>query len=269
MHKAISNIAWTKEEDEKMYPIMTQYGFQGLEIAPSRIWADPTHVSQNSIRDFQNKLHEYQITVIAMQAILFGKQELTIFENPEIKLKTSQYIKKTIDLASNLDVQILVFGSPKNRLTYGKDKTEIDKISIEFFNMIGDYAKSKNTLFCIEPNPPEYGADFITNVSEAISLVKNVNNSGFRLHLDLGAMTINKEDYVKCITSSKPFLSHFHISEPYLHPISETESKHEIVDDALKNINYQGWVSIEMKSNNVGNNIQTVTQAMQIVSKYY
>ena len=40
MKLAISNIAWTKEKDESMYAHLLQKGFQGLEIAPTRLFSE-------------------------------------------------------------------------------------------------------------------------------------------------------------------------------------------------------------------------------------
>ena len=37
---AISNIAWLKDDDEAVYTAMQQAGFTGLELAPTRIFAE-------------------------------------------------------------------------------------------------------------------------------------------------------------------------------------------------------------------------------------
>ena len=38
MNLSISNIAWDKENDEKVYKLMKENGFSGLEIAPTRVY---------------------------------------------------------------------------------------------------------------------------------------------------------------------------------------------------------------------------------------
>jgi len=35
---AISNIAWSADQDKDVYELMKKYGFSGLEIAPTRIF---------------------------------------------------------------------------------------------------------------------------------------------------------------------------------------------------------------------------------------
>ena len=38
MKLAISNIAWSEENDLSVYKLMNKYGYSGLEIAPTRIF---------------------------------------------------------------------------------------------------------------------------------------------------------------------------------------------------------------------------------------
>ena len=38
MNLSISNIAWASDYDAQMYPFLKEIGYQGLEIAPTRIF---------------------------------------------------------------------------------------------------------------------------------------------------------------------------------------------------------------------------------------
>ena len=38
MNLSISNIGWVSEQDETVYRLMKEYGYKGLEIAPTRIF---------------------------------------------------------------------------------------------------------------------------------------------------------------------------------------------------------------------------------------
>ena len=37
---AISNIAWTEHMDGQVYGLMERYGFEGLEVAPTRVFPE-------------------------------------------------------------------------------------------------------------------------------------------------------------------------------------------------------------------------------------
>ena len=43
-----------------------------------------------------------------------------------------------------------------------------------FFNILGDYAKLKNTVIALEANPDIYGTNFINTTKEAFSFVKKL-----------------------------------------------------------------------------------------------
>ena len=53
MNLSISNIAWSADMDEKVYNMMEDIGFTGLEIAPTRIFADCPYESEEKTSDWQ------------------------------------------------------------------------------------------------------------------------------------------------------------------------------------------------------------------------
>jgi len=271
MKFAISNIAWKAEEDEKVYEIMGQYGFAGLEIAPNRIWDTPLEATNEEIRRFKEQMHSKGISIVSLQALHFGHPELTVFENAETRKKTLEHTKRCIELAGKLEAQALVFGSPKNRRINDMDYAEAEAIATDFFNELGNHAKAHNTALCIEPNPRDYGADFLTRTEEADNLVKKINSDGLRINLDTSTMTLNKEDYEKEISHAFPRIGHFHISEPMLELVSgqKDNSHHKIIAGTLKKLNYEGWVSIEMKSGLNDSNVVSVKEAIQFVASTY
>jgi sugar phosphate isomerase/epimerase len=267
---AISNIAWTKEEDAEVYPIIKETGFTGLEIAPSRIWEDPYEQSDSNLSEFKNELEKNNIRIVAFQSLLFGHPEFAIFGDKDNRSATMEYLKKNITLAGKLGAKALIFGSPKNRIVGTMAKEEADSIAMSFFQEIGECAVQNNTCFCIEPNPRIYGGDFILTTNKAIELVKSVNHPGFKLNIDLGTITANNENLEKTIREALPFAGHFHISEPYLEVIERDEEKHKKIKSLLNKYSYTSTLSIEMKSNNTGDsNIENVRKTLVFISNIY
>lgn len=267
MKLSISNIAWEPSEDKAVFELIKKYGFSGIELAPPKLFKDPSNVSDEKTEAYLKYMKPYGFKFPAMQSLLFGKPELKIFD--ESRADTLEYLKKIIDLAQNLDVKVLVFGSPKNRFIGDMDKKEAQKIAVQFFRELGKYAHSKDRYFCIEPNAKEYGCDFITNTDEAIELVKAVDSKGFRLHVDSAVIAMNGEDIKESLTKALPYTEHFHISEPFLELITTNKTKHEEFFKILKSLNYDKWVSIEMKNGVMDSNIEAVAGSLKFVSKIY
>ncbi len=266
MKIAISNIAWEHSEDTTIATILQKYNIQGIEIAPTKIWTDPTNVTNDDAKAYKHFWKTQGIAIVAMQSLLFGHPELALFENAVSRKNLLNYLKKIINLASILGVKAMVFGSPKNRQKGKLDEKTAQEIACGFFTAVGSVAKQYDINFCIETNPKVYGTDFLTTTDEVIKFIKIVNHPNINVHLDTGAMEVNNEDYESTIITSLPFF-HFHISEPNLSPVPQTVN-HAQVAAVLRKINYDKWVSIEMRAEQSANSTQ-INKTLDFVTKTY
>ncbi len=269
MKVAISNIAWNKEEDDVILKLLKKYSISGIEIAPTKIWKNPTIEPAKSIKEYRKFWEKDGIRIVAAQAILFGRPDLAIFENSNKRKETLLYIEKMIKVSAALGARIMVFGSPKNRDRGDMRTAKALDIAEEFFYKIGEIAKSYGIFFCIEPNPKEYGTNFINNTNEALELINLVSHPYFKLHLDSGVLTVNKEDYKTAITQGFPFLKHFHVSEKNLLPIGKNGTDHKKVAKILKGLKYDKWVSIEMRGVDNRANHKIVSEALEYALAIY
>lgn len=241
MKLSISNIAWKEERDREVYALMEQYGFSGLEIAPTRIIRENPYDKPTEIKNWLADLNrEYAFVIPSMQSIWFGRQE-NLFGSEEERNALLAYTKKAVGFAEAAGCKNLVFGCPRNRnVQEGADV----KTAVSFFKELGEYAERKGTAIGMEANPPIYNTNYINDTASAIELVKTVNSDGFKLNLDLGTMIYYQED-IAMLEGAVPLISHVHISEPGLAPIEERKLHREL-SALLKRENYNGYVSIEM-----------------------
>jgi sugar phosphate isomerase/epimerase len=269
MKVAISNIAWELEEEAAAARALAARSLRGVEVAPTKIWPAPLAAPPETLDTYRRFWNEQGIGIVSLQALLFGQPELLIFRDPETRRRTVEYLRGIIALAARLGARILVFGSPANRRVNGLGPTRALAIALDFFREVGECAQSHDTAFCIEPNPPAYGCDFIRTAAEGSELVRAVGHPGFRLHLDVSAMTLNGEDYERAIEESFDCLEHFHVSEPHLAMVGETSTDHGRVARCLRRLGYKGWVSIEMRSRPGTSNIPAVESALDFVLGTY
>ncbi len=269
MNLSISNIAWFSNEDDDIYEIMKANGFTGLDIAPARICSDPQNCTVEQGHEYQKIISKYDLKFIGMQSLLFGTNGFNIFGEAKVVEDTLEYLKEMVNYASKLGIKILVFGSPKNRLIGELDYDDAYQRAIEFFRRIGEYAASHNVIFCIEPNPTEYGADFITNTFDGIQLVKDVSHEGFKLHLDLGTMIMNEESICDVIEKGIEHIAHVHISVPNLMQVCDFEKKIAELAHALHENRYEHYVAIEMRNSITTPNTIAVKDAITLVSRIF
>lgn len=248
MKLSISNIAWTAEHDNQIYALMQQYGFSGLEIAPTRIFTETPYDKLDAAKKWSEHLKiQYEFVISSMQSIWYGRQE-KIFGTEEEFNTLIDYTKKAIDFAAVIGCNNLVFGCPRNRnIPEGANAT----IGINFFKTIGDYAASKNTVIGIEANPPIYNTNYISDTASAIELIKRIDSLGIKLNLDIGTMIHNHEN-ISELVGNVSLINHVHISEPGLKPL-KPRIIHQHLKDILCDGGYQGFISIEMgKVDNIG-----------------
>lgn len=241
MKLSISNIGWTENDDNVVYQFMKEYGYSGLEIAPTRIFPVSPYDHLEEAAMWSKDLYQrYGFSVPSMQSIWYGRQE-KIYGTVEERQVLLDYTKQAIDFAYAIGCMNLVFGCPRNRVIPEDGDW---KIAVEFFKELGDYALSKNTVIGMEANPPIYNTNFINDTKSALELIREVNSEGFKLNLDVGTMIYNGESTSELIGNVQ-YINHVHISEPNLKPIEEREIHLELKKILLLE-GYQGYVSIEM-----------------------
>ena len=246
MRLAISNIAWPTGADDAVAPSLHANGVEGVELAMTKIWAEPLAASEREVRAYRERWEKRGVRVAAVQALLFGKPHLTLFESESTRQKMLDYLAGIIERADWLGASALVFGSPKNRSRGKRGHKEAWDIAVPFFRELGRIAHQHGVCFCIEPNPKDYGCDFVNTVTVGIELVDAVAEEGFRLHLDTGGMALARDPPEASIAASGRLIRHFHVSEPFLDEIGSGVARHEECAMALRSMEYSGWVSIEM-----------------------
>jgi sugar phosphate isomerase/epimerase len=261
MKLAVSNIAWAANYDEEMYSYLREYGFYGLEIAPTRIFPEAPYQHCQEAEKFAKRLRkDFDLTVCSIQSIWYGRQEKLFGTETERQLLLS-YTKQAIDFASAMQCKNVVFGCPRNRVIENSAQYEI---AVQFFQDIGSYAKEKGTIVAIEPNPEIYHTNFINTTLEGLNFCRDVCSDGIAVNLDCGTIIQNMET-PDCIANDIHLINHVHLSEPNLAKI-EHHNLHRLLRDLLIAGKYNNFVSIEMKRYD---DIEVLKKVMAEVTKEF
>lgn len=262
MKFSFSNIGWNSEDDEHIYNLMNENGFEGVEIAPTRIFLEKPYENLSIAAEWSRDLKQKNgLVVPSMQSIWFGRIE-KLFGSDEEREILLNYTKKAIDFAEAIGCGNLVFGCPRNRSM--PEDGDI-KVAINFFEELGEYAYNHNNVIALEANPPIYNTNFINMTKDAIDLVEKVNSKGFLLNLDVGTMIVNNEN-IDILNGKGHLINHIHISEPELKPIQE-RVLHEELADYLNKIKYQHFVSVEVGRQDDVSNIEKMMKYIKKIFK--
>ncbi len=254
MKLAISNIAWPADQLEDALAIMQQYGARGLEIAPGLAFYkdDNAFVPANqSISDFSRRLSQYDVRPVSMQSLLFGVEGALLFGNEEEQQRFKTGLMAAIQLAERVEIPNLVMGCPRNRIIPSDwDDAAAIANAVDVFYGLGDHARRAGVKLALEPNPAEYGTNFLNTLLQTINFAEQVDHEAVTVNFDIGAlyMTGEIEDADPLLDKATGRISHVHISEPNLEPAPKNAEQLSSIAAKIAGRGYEHWYSIEMRA---------------------
>jgi len=244
---SVSDIAWDPSEDQNALKELARLGVDGVEIAPTIVWPGWEGANVDNAMRYRHRVADAGLVCSSIQAILFGRRGLSLFGDKSEFQTLQEHMALVADISAALGARVAVFGSPANRRRGELSAETAMQIATERLRAIGDIFAAATSLLCIEPNPPEYGCDFITTAEEAVELARLVDSDGFGVHLDAGALILSGGDLEGSIRQTAPVLEHFHISQPNLLAFDTHDPRHFVLGAALRTVRYKGWRSIELR----------------------
>jgi sugar phosphate isomerase/epimerase len=239
MKLSVSNIGWSYDNLEYVIPILKFNGINYIDVAPSLLHDKNKPINIEEVNKFYLN---NDIKFAGMQSLFFNAPNISIFDGDDNKLILDKYLENNCFLAKNFKIQNLVFGSPKNRIINDFNKFTLQKAK-NIYKELSDLAKQYSCILCLEPNPKEYGCNFITNTFEAIEFVKSINSPNLKINLDISTTILNNEDLDLIFKLGKEHIQHVHISAPYLTDITQLDHKNII--RILNKYQYSGYIVME------------------------
>ncbi|MEX3764853.1 sugar phosphate isomerase/epimerase family protein [Paraburkholderia phenoliruptrix] len=269
MRIAISNIAWEVSDDQHVADILKRNNVDAVDVAPGKYFPDPKSAEAVDIQRVRAWWADRGIEITGMQSLLFGTSGLNLFGTAESQQAMLEHLRAVCRVGGGLGATRLVFGSPRNRDRTGLTDEAAHDIAVAFFRRLGDIAADHGVAVCLEPNPPCYGANFMTNSGGTATVVSAVAHPAIRMQLDTGAVTINKEDPRQVITDYAHLIGHVHASEPDLVTLGEGGADHAAIAAVLSEKLPAHVVSIEMLAPKSGSAIDAVRRAVAEAVRCY
>lgn len=243
---SISNIAWDPVDDTAIAALLSTLEIDAIDIAPGKYFPNIAGTTASEIIHVKEWWLDRGIEIIGMQALLFGTSNLNLFGPPESQRSMLLHLSHACRIGAGLGARRLVFGSPRNRDRSTLSDEQVVLTAIDFFNRLGDIAASAGLVVCLEPNPPCYGANFMTTSAETLRVVEAVGHPAIKMQFDTGALTTNGEDPDEVLQACAPNIAHIHLSEPALVPIGDVGTDHAKISSALKKFMPDQFVTVEM-----------------------
>lgn len=246
MRVSISNIAWDVREDETVAVLLARYGVDAIDIAPGKYFPEPAAATDDDMARVKDSWNRRGIEMTGMQSLLFGTIGLNLFGSAASQQAMLDHLAAVCRIGNGVGATRLVFGSPKNRDRSGIGDQQVLDIAVPLFRRLGDIAGEQGIIVCLEPNPPRYGANFMTTSAETLRVVEEVAHPAIRMQLDTGAIAINGEDLYTTVRDCAAAVGHVHASEPDLVPVGDGSCDHAAIARSVREFLPGHVVTIEM-----------------------
>lgn len=222
-------------------------GYDGLEIAPFTLAQHVTDIDSATRRRIVRKAEETGLDILGIHWVLVGPDGLHITNpDPGVRDRTVQYLRDLVDFCGDVGGKVIIFGSPKQRNVL--DNVTYDTafaFAADCFNRVMDACAERDVTICMEQLSPKE-TNFCSTVEQTLELIETVSHPKFQLLLDTKAMELEKEDRATLIRKCAKYLKHYHANDPNLNGPGWGDVEFGPIFEALKDIGYDGYVSVEV-----------------------
>ncbi|ASA25732.1 sugar phosphate isomerase/epimerase family protein [Paenibacillus donghaensis] len=246
------------------------YNYDGVELSFHENHLHPLMTTRKEVEELKNFCSDHNIIISCISAgadNLLGEMPFEpslINPNKACRSVRKDFLKRSIEIANNLNSPYLVFASGKL-----KDNIDRDMAYSWLLESIEELLSECGGLtLLIEPEP-----EFLISTSTgAIQLIKDSNNEHFKMNLDIGHVNCCEDDYLNAIDKALPFTKHIHIED-----IKDRIHYHEILGQGhldfprifsiLSKHNYDGFVSVELY-NHTGVHQKALKESYEFINKH-
>jgi len=244
---AICNETFGDWPFEKAFHLAAECGYEGIEIAPFTISNDVMDITPRRRRQIRRQAKEAGLDVVGLHWLLAKTKGLHLTSpDAAVRRKTAEYLGALAEFCADLGGKLLVFGSPQQRsLLEGVSREQGMQHATKVIRAALPTLEKTDVRLAMEPLSAP-ATNFLNTAADAVELIRRVDSPRCRLILDCKAMATESKPMVELIRENGSLLIHFHANDPNLQGPGFGELDFVPLFKALREIDYRGWVSVEV-----------------------
>lgn len=237
---AMNLLLWGTAINEELFPVLEQIkaiGYEGVEVPIFDV--NPKHW-----QTWRSKLDELALGRIAVT--ICGSEFNQISTDPQMRAATLERNKRAIDCAVVLGADLLTgpFHSALSHFT-GKPATPEEwNWAVENLYQLSEYAEKQGVTLGLE-YLNRFESYLVSCADELLKLVESVGHPSCKVMFDTFHANIEEKNLGDAIRKLSKHLVHVQVSENDRSIVGQGNVNWQDVFATLKEINYQGWVSVE------------------------
>lgn len=224
-------------------------GYDGLEIAPFTLSAEPHRLSPAEVAEFRRGVGDHGLAVTGLHWLLVTPGGLSITSpDAAVRARTRDVLLGLLDLCAGLGGRVMVHGSPAQRqVADGQDERDAFAHARDLFAALAPEAEARGIVYCIEALAPPDNR-FITTLAEAARLVQAVGHPAFRTMIDTSAASAREAEPVPDLIHRwvpTGLVAHVQFNDANRRGPGEGKDRFAPVLKALAEAGYAGDIAIE------------------------
>jgi sugar phosphate isomerase/epimerase len=247
MKYAICNETFEGWDHARVCRFVAETGYTGLELAPFTLAPLITDVTAERRKELRRQAESEGLTILGLHWLL-AKTQGFMLTSPEadVRRRTATYLAELARACRDLGGDILVLGSPLQRkIPPGHTREQTEDFAADTISRMLPALDETGVFLCLEPLAPAE-ADFLQTAAEGQKLRDRVGHPRVQLHLDVKAMSSEAEPVPAMIRKHHETMQHFHANDANRRGPGFGAVDFVPIFQALKGVNYQGWVSVEV-----------------------
>ena len=223
-------------------------GYSGIEVEPAHLGPDPVKLPASARNEIRQWLKAAGVQFTGFHNVLKAPAGLHLTtSDAALRARSWDYFRGILDLAADLGTKPLIaFGSSRQRNALdGVTAADAVKRLTEGLAEIAPHAKSRGVTIALEPLAPHL-CNVIHSLEEAMAVVKQVKSLTLQTMFDTHNAVAEKLPHGDVIRKYRSPIRHVHLNELDGRYPGAADYPFLPVLQALKDIRYQGWVSVEV-----------------------
>jgi len=222
-------------------------GYDGLEVAPFTFSPFVTDISAGTRQEIVRSAAAADLDILGIHWVFVGPDGVHL-THPDASIRkfTSDYMKELVHFCGDIGGKVIIFGSPKQRnIEEGVTYDQAFDYAREIMSEAMPACEERDVTICMEPLT-HLETNFLQSAEETVKLIDAVQHPNFQLILDTKAMTFEKDDRATLIRRYADKMKHYHANDENLNGPGFGDVDFEPIFGALKEVDFQGYVSVEV-----------------------
>jgi len=232
---------------EKLCQTAAEVGYDGVEIAPFTLCDRPRDLSERQRDQLRAITRNHGLEIVGLHWLMVKPEGLYLTHSDAgIRAITQAHLMDLVHLCRDLEGKVMVLGSPKQRnVLPALHFEQAWALAREVLIPVARAAEDCGITICFEPLAPSE-TNFINTADQAVGLIEEIGSPSFQLLLDVKAMTSEAVPPEEIIREHGEHLRHFHANDANLGAPGSGDTDFVPIAEALRDIRYQGYVSVEV-----------------------